>query len=259
MIKLLLSEWLRTKRTAVRWLTLFMPVIFSLCVVAYLAIKSGSTQAFAFEGFFTVWTVFIIPIGVGILSGFIVYEEELAGNFNGFLCIGISRVRLYLGKFLFLLFCLTVCTFIATLILCIGMNIAVPYGETIRLFLSAAGLVVIGTLPLLAIHLWVSFAWGMGASIGISIGGILMAAILGLTNVGSKIGPFVPWTWPVKLGMLPGTYFIKGTGNIPNDVIYSEMIQSATIHFVAVVIGLIIFLIGGVTWFKIWEGRKNCE
>ncbi len=50
----------------------------------YLTTKSGSTQEFAFEGFFTVWTVFIIPIGVGILAGFIVQEEELAGNFNGF-------------------------------------------------------------------------------------------------------------------------------------------------------------------------------
>ncbi len=68
------------------------------------------------------------------------------------------------------------------------MSIAVPFGATIWLFLSAAGLVVIGTLPLLAIHLWVSFAWGMGASIGISIGGILMAAILGLTSVGEKYG-----------------------------------------------------------------------
>ncbi|AVD36212.1 lantibiotic immunity ABC transporter MutG family permease subunit [Clostridioides difficile] len=259
MIKLLSSEWLRAKRTAVQGLTLYMPIIFSLCVVAYLTIKSGSTQEFAFEGFFTIWTVFIIPIGVGILAGFIVQEEELAGNFNGFLCVGISRVRLYLGKFLFLLFCLTICTFIATLILCIGMNIAVPSGATIWLFLSAAGLVVIGTLPLLAIHLWVSFAWGMGASIGISIGGILMAAILGLTSVGAKVWAFVPWTWPVKLGMLPGTYFIKEAGTISTEVFYSKMMQSATVVFIVVAIGLIIFLIGGVIWFKIWEGRKSYE
>lgn len=101
MIKLLSSEWLRAKRTAVQWLTLCMPIIFSLCVVFYLTTKSGSTQEFAFEGFFTVWTVFIIPIGVGILAGFIVQEEELAGNFNGFLCVGISRVRLYSGKISF--------------------------------------------------------------------------------------------------------------------------------------------------------------
>ena len=236
MIKLLSSEWLRAKRTAVQWLTLCMPIIFSLCVVFYLTTKSGSTQEFAFEGFFTVWTVFIIPIGVGI-----------------------SRVRLYLGKFLFLLFCLTICTFIATLILCIGMSIAVPSGATIWLFLSAAGLVVIGTLPLLAIHLWVSFAWGMGASIGISIGGILMAAILGLTSVGEKVWAFVPWTWPVKLGMFPGIYFIKEAETISTEAFYSKVMQTASIELIVVAIGLIIFLIGGVIWFKMWEGRKSYE
>ena len=100
MLNLLLSEWLRTKRTAVRWLTFCMPVIFSLCTAAYLAAREGSTQAFAFEGFFTIWTVFIIPAGIGVLAGFIVQEEELAGNFSGFLGTGLSRVRLYAGKFL---------------------------------------------------------------------------------------------------------------------------------------------------------------
>lgn len=104
MLKLLLSEWLRTKRTAVRWLTFCMPIIFSLCTAAYLAAREGSTQAFAFEGFFTIWTVFIIPAGIGILAGFIVQEEELAGNFSGYLGTGLSRVRLYAGKFLLLFF-----------------------------------------------------------------------------------------------------------------------------------------------------------
>ena len=78
MIKLLLSEWLKTKRTAVRWLTLCMPLVFSILTVIYLSIRPNSSQEFAFEGFFTIWTVFVIPLGVGVLSGLIVDEEELA-------------------------------------------------------------------------------------------------------------------------------------------------------------------------------------
>lgn len=56
------------------------------------------------------------------------------------------------------------------------------------LFLTAAVLVILGTLPLLALHLWISFAWGMGASVGISMGGLLMAAILGLAASAPKSG-----------------------------------------------------------------------
>lgn len=127
--------------------------------------REGSTQAFAFEGFFTIWTVFIIPAGIGILAGFIVQEEELAGNFSGYLGTGLSRVRLYAGKFLLLFFCVAVCTFIAVLLLCAGMRAAMPAGVTVWVFVAGATLTVIGTLPLLALHLWICFAWGMGASV----------------------------------------------------------------------------------------------
>lgn len=123
MTKVLLSEWLKTKRTAVRWIILCMPLVFSLFSSVYLSIRPDSSQEFAFEGFFTIWTVFVIPLGVGVLSGLIVDEEEATGNFNGFLLTGISRTKLYLGKFLLMFFCLSSCTFISVLILCIGMNL----------------------------------------------------------------------------------------------------------------------------------------
>lgn len=257
MLKLLLSEWLRTKRTAVRWLTFCMPIIFSLCTAAYLAAREGSTQAFAFEGFFTIWTVFIIPAGIGILAGFIVQEEELAGNFSGYLGTGLSRVRLYAGKFLLLFFCVAVCTFIAVLILCAGMKAAVPAGVTVWVFVAGAALAVIVALPLLALHLWISFAWGMGASVGISFGGLLMAAILGLTGLGSGLWPFIPWTWPVKLGMLAGTYFLKDAGSLSQTEITSGLIKTASTGLGAAAAGLILFLIGGMIWFNIWDGRKS--
>ena len=50
MIKVLLSEWLKTKRTAVRWVTLCMPLVFSLFSAVYLSIRPDSSQKFAFEG-----------------------------------------------------------------------------------------------------------------------------------------------------------------------------------------------------------------
>ena len=67
----------------------------------------------------------------------------------------------------------------------------------------------------------------------------------------------VPWTWPVKLGMLPGIYFIKEAGTISTEAFYSKVMQTASIELIVVAIGLIIFLIGGVIWFKMWEGRKS--
>lgn len=258
MIRILSSEWLRTKRTAIRWLTLCVPVIFSLCVIAYHAARSETSLEFVFEGFFTIWTVFMLPLGVGILAGAAVQEEELAGSFHSFLGTGISRTKLYLGKYLFLFFCLSVCTLLATFVLCAGLRFVLPTEDAGWLFWQAAALIMIGTLPLLAVHLWVSFAWGMGASVGISIAGILMAAILGLTGLGSNIWMFVPWTWPVKLGMLPGTSFLKATSVLSTAELATAAAHTVLVGLTAVFICLLLTLIGGAIWFNIWEGKESC-
>lgn len=253
-MRLLSSEWLRTKRTAVRWLTFLMPVVVSLCTVAYLALRSDSTQAFAFEGFFTIWSGLIIPIAVGVLAGTVVHEEELAGNFIGFLGAGISRMKLFLGKFLLLLSCMTICTLLAALVLGGGMELFVPCGADLRLFLLAAVLISVGTLPLLALHLWVSFAWGMGASIGISFGGLLMAVLFGTTSLGADVWEFIPWTWPVKLGLLPGTVFIETAQNVS-----ANTVNTGTVALIAASVALTALLLCGALWFTKWEGRNTSE
>lgn len=250
---ILVSEWLRTKRTAIRWLTFFMPFFVAVCAIIYIAFRKGTTQEFIFEGFFTIWTAVIIPVGAGVLSGYIVYEEEMAGNFNGFLSSGISRTKLYLGKFLLLFFCSAICTFIAVCVLYIGINYVVFDSANIMIFLSAAVLVVTGTLPLLALHLWVSFARGMGASIGISFAGILMAVLFGTTNLGDNIWMFIPWAWPVKLGMLPGTHFIMNSGVISSSEIINNTTRTALVGLIVVVAALLLFLLLGILWFRKWE------
>lgn len=95
-MRVLLSEWLRTKRTAIRWFIFGLPVFLAGCTVVYLTLSPGSTQDFAFEGFFTIWSGIMIPVSVGILGGAVIREEELAGNFNGFLSFGVSRAKIFL-------------------------------------------------------------------------------------------------------------------------------------------------------------------
>lgn len=248
------SEWLRTKRTAVRWLTFLMPTVIALCAVSYLALRSDSTQAFAFESFFTIWSGVIIPLMVGVLAGFITHEEELAGNFVGFLGTGISRPKLYLGKFILLLFCLTICTLIAVLVLSGGMKLLIPCGANMKLFILAALLTSVGALPLLSLHLWISFAWGMGASIGISFGGLLIAILFGTTSLGENVWQFVPWTWPVKLGLLPGTVFIE---TAQNTIPYA--VNTGTTALISTAIALITLLLCGTLWFTKWEGYATSE
>ena len=252
-MRVLSSEWLKTKRTPVRWITFFMPVIFSLCIISYLKIRSGISTEFIYEAFFTIWTGVIMPVGVGLLSGFLVHEEEMAGNFNRFLNVGVSKTRLYIGKFIFLALCLLICTLIATAILCVGMEVVLPNGGNLTLFFTASLLETIGLFPLLAIHLWISFLWGMGVSIGVGMCGILMATLIGATSLGEKIWMLCPWAWSVKMSMFPIIYSFS-----PSAII-SQAFARFFIEIILSVITFALFLLLGITWFYRWEGRKVSE
>jgi ABC-2 type transport system permease protein len=100
----LIVEWLKTRRTPVRWLVWGTPLALAAPLIWYLAYKaSGSAgQLMAYQTFFETWTALVIPVGAGLLTGILIHQEELAGSFNGLLGSGLSRTSIYLGKFMML-------------------------------------------------------------------------------------------------------------------------------------------------------------
>lgn len=50
-MKLLSSEWLRTKRTAIRWLTFCMPIVFASLMIGYIALRKDVAETFIYEVF----------------------------------------------------------------------------------------------------------------------------------------------------------------------------------------------------------------
>lgn len=249
-MRLLSAEWMKTKRTVVRWIVFFIPLCISACVTVYMTYRSDISFAFIYEGFFTVWSAVLIPMGAGLLTGLLTHQEELAGNFSCFLNTEISRAKLYAGKFFVSALGLTISTFLTTLILCIGIHIVLPYQSNSTVFFCASLLAVIGTLPILAIHLWVSFIWGMGASIGMGICGILMAVLIGTTSLGDTIWMVIPWSYPVKMAMLPLVF------SYASSTIIAKAMPQLTLAFAMSIVCFAAFLFGGMLWFSKWEGRK---
>lgn len=253
-MKLLSSEWLKTRHTLIRWLIFFLPIFMSACIIIYLANRNSIAIDTIYQTYFIICSAILIPIETGILTGFYVQEEELAGNFNGVLSTGIPRRKIYVGKFVFLVVSLTISYALTTLIICIGLSIVLPQGFNTPLFLTASLLSLIGTLPILAIHLWISFAFGIGASVGVGILGILVAVLMGTTNLGNNIWYFLPWTYPVKMSMFPLALLAPSSQMIANKII----IQFILCISLSLVLS-ILFLLFGIIWFEKWEGRKNVE
>ncbi len=258
-MKALASEWAKTKRTPMRWISFLIPVVFAAFVTWYFSLRSvtAGTQISIFQVFFEVWTAMVIPVGAGLISGLAIHQEELAGGFNGLLGSKLPRRDLYLGKLALLVAMASVSTLLGVSVVLVGLSVVLKAPVSWPVFAVPGLMAAIATVPLLAFHLWISFAWGMGASIGIGCGGSLVACLMA-TNLGNKIWQFIPWAWPVRLTGLTGACLMYLPGmNYPANVVSLDFIVDQTLK------GLIpagVFfagsLIGGLIWFEGWEARQ---
>mgnify|MGYP000470722583 CR=1 FL=1 len=98
-MRIFVAEWMKTRHTILHRLVLLIPLFCSLAVLGYAAYRKNSfSLAFFYQGFFLIWSAVLLPLGVGILTGILVHEEEEAGNFYGLLQCSRKRSSLYLGK-----------------------------------------------------------------------------------------------------------------------------------------------------------------
>lgn len=257
-MRLFYSEWLKTKRTPIRWLTFVTPILFAGFVLAYFFIRGVRVENLfsVFTLFIEGWTVLVIPLGAGLLPGLMNQQEEFAGQFTGWLACQIPRHRLYLGKLAILMASASVSLMMATCILLAGLTLLFQLPMVWPIFTAAVLLAIIGTFPLLALHLWVSLAWGMGASIAIGGAGLLVAALMA-TSLGDSIWPVVPWAWPVRMAIFPGFYLHDwlGLGQPPASA-SGIIIEQTMIGLFCAIVFFIIVVGLGVVWFNRWEGRK---
>ncbi len=253
-VKILSAEWLKTKRTPMRWVVFFAPIIYSIFLLWYFSLKkiTPNLQNNIFQYFFEGWTTMIIPIVVGLISGFIIYEEELAGSFNGFLGCKLSRTSLYLGKLTMLILFTSVSIIIATFVLVFGLALFINIKVSWMIFIRAAAFTEIGTIPLLAFNLWLSLAFGMGASIGFGGAGIVISALL--IYIGDKVWQFVIWAWPYRLSMIQ-FFYLPGESIKYHKYIFHETIKG----IIPVTLSFIVISILGLIWFNKWEGRKSYD
>ena len=264
MIKLISSEWLKIKRTSIKRITFLLPFLISGCIIGYVALhkRGDHFEVDIFETFFEVWAIFIIPIIISVFAGQIVYEEELAGSFNGFLSERFSRYRLYLGKFFIISIVCAITLILGTSVFCIGMTMF--FSDTVHIeifFIAGVLLLLLGILPLIAIHLWISFVYGIGASVGMGIIGLLAAAMIGGSELGNNIWQFIPWALPIRLVKAIGPYpeFVGGMAKPPQLISSGWATTQLLSGVISVIIYLIIMLSCGIVRFYRWEGRKHYE
>jgi ABC-2 type transport system permease protein len=239
-LRLLRSDWLKTKRTPLRLAIFAAPVGYALLLLWYFSSFRVTPELplQLYRAFFEGWTVFL-PLAAGSITGLLCLLEEQAGRFGAVLGLPTSRILIYANKLLLLIVITAGSVLLSVTILIFGLR----YGLRIdtmnaSLFYEGALLAISGSLSLLALHLWLSFAFGLGAGVGVGAAGLLTAAIIGATHVGDPFWQVVPWAWPVRLAMHP-----------LDPVVLADRLPPALLLFA------VLAVIGSV-WFHQWEGRK---
>lgn len=243
-MRILYGEWIKLRRTLCLWLVIFAPLLYSLFMVWYFSGRSvtESLPMAIYEGFYQVWAAIVVPLGAGLLIGLMTQQEGLAGSFQGLLGSRTPRKSLYLGKLAMAILLTTVSTALAVLTLVLGLKLAgIPISSSP--FIGAAVIVELTTIPLLALHLWIGFAWGFGPSVGVGGAGMLLGA-LSFTTLGNSYWQYIPWGWAARFSMIPGAHF------------YYQLIPPVSKVVFLSTAFLFVVVIGGLLWFDQWEGRK---
>jgi len=259
-LNVLSSEWLKTRRTTIRLIVFVMPIIYPIFMLWYFSRYNDPSfwQVKIYGGFFEVLSV-SLPIIISLLTGLIAYQEEKSGSFMNVLTGPVSRVKFYFGKLSLLIFAAIADIFLATFLMLLGMRYILNV-ENVHydLFLQGALLSLVGSLILFSLHLLISFAFGMGASIAIGGGGFLVSAIIGATVVGDNIWQYIPWAWTVRLSQVPMLLMLNvkhAFGMELSDLYFQELMKG----IIPASICFILVTLLGLVWFNRWEGGKFYE
>lgn len=256
MMGLFRAEWLKTRHTVLRFLVFVFPLIIGGVLGGYIAARSWMiSPSGAFSGFFTGWGALVMPVAIAMVAGQLVGEEEQAGSFGGLLLCAKPRWQLYMSKFVMLVLAIVAATVLAVGMFCLVLWLGGFQQSGFDLYAMAALACILAALPLAAFHLWLAFAAGLGVSVGVGMGGLLVAALIGGTLLGDVVWPFVPWAWPVRLASAVAIARTPGV-----DAAALEFFMER-VHLACAVaaFGGILLMVGGLWWFSRWNGRYASE
>lgn len=255
--RLLRSDWLKWRRSVLFWSAVGIPAGYALLLAAYFSASSSSLDLAdrSYRAFIEGWSVFL-PMILGVWSGLIGMQEEQAGQFAVMLGTEASRPLIYIGKWSILAFMTVAGTFLSVVVFLVGCTrVADLNTELWGLYFGGAVSICLGSLFLVSVHLFLSFAAGLGATIGIGAAGTLMAAIIGASVIGDAVWQWVPWAWGPRLSQMFGRWMtVQDTGT---DVSFIQALwwEGAALSVAAAVAAVI----GSLLWFQRWEGRKTAD
>lgn len=246
MINILKSEFYKIKHTWIPWVHFLLPIIYA--TLFYLAANFTTLKNYGSNDIIQTYLITlgaVLPIVVGAITSKVIDMEMSAGHFQMLLSSTKSKIKAYIGK-LFVLLINAIC-FIALAIT--SFDLLFGYQSLLKCSVEVL-LVFVGNLSIYTIHLWISIAFGGGASIGLGFLETMLSLLL-MTSLGDKIWYYFPSAWSSRLS---ATYII-GSSFKESSYLYSEFIKWS---YIAIPL-MIIIMAYSLIWFNFWEGKSKAD
>ncbi|MFP3917749.1 lantibiotic immunity ABC transporter MutG family permease subunit [Lysinibacillus telephonicus] len=247
LIRLLKSEFLKTKRTPFLIIHFLVPIIVSMLFLAYYSYSpwNYSDKVIAYLQALTCG----YPIIIGLVCAMVSEQEAGAGHFQEMLTSTKIKILGFVSKLLLLLMFSFGAIFMSIGIFGIGfIGILHENFFDFRFYVIAACILFISHVFIYVLHFVVSLHFGKGASIGLGIVESLLVALL-LTGLGDGIWSFIPYGWG---GHFVSLWSLHWSGAEP-----SILETGLKTGIIACVCGTLIAFTLSCIWFWKWEGRKS--
>ena len=243
MLNIIKSNWLRTKRQPIRWVSFLTPILYALVFSFYIlgSNRFEGIEMYAFFETFAILSTFSLSFFVPML-----YEADKNASFyTNDVKFGISRKKSFVAKFLLIALLYALIILIASVIF-LGFWIAFK-NKSINLgeFLILMALVFFTIIPLIPIYQYLNLKHGQSGSIMLGIFLTLGSILLGTTGLGALIWKFLPFVWPIKLIYL-----------LAQEAVY---LNNCLIFIGFGIIISVIFLIFVSNWFNKWDVYSKTE
>lgn len=253
LLRCLKADFLKGKHTSFMWLHFIIPIVCPCILILYFFGRDQS-QFHLYKSFMEAIAV-ALPLLIGVLCGMTASLEEQAGKFQVLLGSTSPKVLAYMSKMLMLLLMGFWSIGLALFIFIIGLKFILKVPDlSYDIFIMGGASLVAGSVVLYCIYLFISYKFGMGASVLFGGAGLLMTALMN-TGLGDAIWKFNPWAWGIRLSGLNGVLHFKAVNKGDNPLFMHEINSGVLI----MVFGIIFTIIASLIWFSKWEGRKTFE
>jgi ABC-2 type transport system permease protein len=256
LVKLLNADCKKTKHTSLLLMHLVIPLIGAVAMVFYDSLSHSAYSVSHVAGYLQLLAI-AFPLLIGVICSLNIDQESQAGNFQVLFTSSNPKYLALLSKFIFLMLLgfgaalLAVYSYVAGISATLHKNLF-PWS----FYLTAILIIVASFVFDYIFHLFLSLRFGKGASIGVGIVELLLAAIFN-TDLGDKIWVAFPCTWGIRFVTTWTNYASKSDLQSSKYMMAVQSSAELNAGIMICIIVTVLSIIFACIWFSHWEGKRS--